>query len=693
MISDPAAVLGLRFMSGPGPRAISNPLTHRWISFAWAAWICAILALVFRPFLRNLAIFSQVDPRLYVLMLGALGASVAAAAGYHFVRRRAFWRWEPIVLPIAFLALCAIYSPRGVAMTLWLLAAAFATGRFAAERLGIRADFALSTLAGFGIYSLLLFVLGVNHVFYPWVFVLMFAIPLPLFWKYFGDLAAELGAMRAGWLGDRDMTAPHVSIAVFAAIVFGLITAATLLTPAWNGDTVQFHIPLMRVFLAAHALTVPPAIPYGYFPQGFEVLAATSFALAGQIAAQFVNPAFFGLAILVLYRIARGCGVSRSWAVTGVVLGVSIPFIHWTGSVTKNDFPLAAYQLAALLCYFRWRETRLFCWLLGSAFFIAMSFDIKHVAIFGAIPWALACAYALWRQPNKLGRAASLAAVVLVFGLLWQARAYVGTGNPFSPAHSREAVQGRGNHLTHHRLRRLVVSSYSVHFRGRSHFQSPTQNPVGIVLLLLAPLWFIPRAAGSTWRTEAVLWFFVILYYPPWALSATVLRYSIVPVLLLTVLGAARLALFPRPLAITAMGAALLFSLPVVTLMEMAPAQIPLFLKQIDAATFLRRTLPPYGAVEFLNQHATASDTIASIGDWVAAYTPNPANFHVVYFNERIYQPSSVLRILGPDDRYLILPVHPNLTQLESAVRKAYRLTRLYQDHDFAVDAMQPEGH
>src|SRR5271163_4190878 len=220
MISNPAAVLGLRFMSGTGPRAIWNLPAHRWISFAWAAWIFVILAVAFEPFLRNLTIFRQVDPALYLLMLGALGASVAAAAGYHFARRRAFWRWEPIVLPIAFLALCAIYSPRGVAMILWLLAAAFATGRFATGKLGIRADLALSTLAGFGIYSLLLFVLGMNHAFYPWVFVLVLAVPLPLFWKYFSDLAAELRAMRAGWLNDSDMTAPHVSIAVFAAIVF-----------------------------------------------------------------------------------------------------------------------------------------------------------------------------------------------------------------------------------------------------------------------------------------------------------------------------------------------------------------------------------------------------------------------------------------------------------------------------------------
>ncbi len=494
--------------------------------------------------------------------------------------------------------------------------------------------------------------------------------------------------MRSGWLNDPGLAAPHASIAIFAAIVLALIGATTLLTPAWNGDTIQFHIPLMRVFLSAHALTVPPAIPYGYFPQGFEVLAAAAYALAGQSAAQFVNPAFFCLAILVLYRIARCCGTSRSWAVAGVVLGVSIPFVHWTGSVTKNDLPLAAYQLAALLCFLRWRETRLFRWLLVSAFFIAMSFGIKHVAIFGAIPWALACAYTLRREPARFRRAASLAAVVVVLGLFWDARAYLATGNPFFPQNSGIAVRIGQKRGPSQSLMRLIDAPYRLHFHGKRNFQSPTQNPLGIVLLLLAPLCLIPRPNGSPRRAEAVLFLFVILYYPLWAIEAAVLRYAIAPVLLLAVLGAARLALFPRPLALTAMAAALLFSAPIVILIEMAPAQIPLFLKQIDAATFLRRTLPPYGAVEFLNQHATASDSILSVGDWAAAYAPNPANFHLTYFTERRYSPDAVRRLLQPGDRYLILPTQPNLADLESAARQDRSLTRVYQDPDFVVDSL-----
>jgi hypothetical protein len=667
----------------------------RWVAAIWAAWLCAVVAFTLPPFLGNLDMFRQVDRNLYVLMLAALGAAVPAAVGYHFLRRRWFWHWEPQVLPIAFVVLCAIYSPGGVAVTLWMLAAAFAAGKKVAQIFGIPADFALSTLAGFGIFSVLLFILGMSRAFYPWVFALLFSLPIVLFWKCFRDLAKEYGALRSRWILDPELSSPPASIAVFASIILALIAATTLLAPAWNGDSITFHLPLMRVFLANHDLAVPPAIPYGYYPQGFEVLGAAAFALGGQSAAQFVNPVFFCLGIFALYRIARYCAISRSWAVVGIVLGISIPVVHWTGSVVKNDFPLVAYQFAALLCYFRWRETRVFRWILLSGFFIAMSLGVKNMAVFGAVPWALAATYSLWRQPRSFRRAVAAAAVVLAFGLLWQTRAYLATGNPLFPffpfraATSSEAAA----HVPSQQPKQwqwpvLISAAYDVHFHGKPHFESPTQNPMGIVLLLMAPLFLLPLDAKTPRWTEGALWLFVILYYPQWVYSAAILRYAIAPILLLAVLGAARMALVPSPLAITAMGAALLFSIPIIALIEMAPAEIPFFLKEIDAATFLRRTLPPFGAVEFLSHHAQASDSIASVGDWAAAYTPNPAKFHPFYLTKREYKPSVLRRVLQPDDRYLILPNSRNLAQLEAAASQNRRLTLVYQDPHFVVEKL-----
>ena len=146
------------------------------------------------------------------------------------------------------------------------------------------------------------------------------------------------------------------------------------------------------------------------------------------------------------------------------------------------------------------------------------------------------------------------------------------------------------------------------------------------------------------------------------------------------------MALFSKWLSLSAMTGALIFGLPVTIILEMAPAQIPLLLKQIDGATFLKRTLPPYAAVESLAKRASPSDRVASVGDWAVAYAPNPANFWHLYRDKRRYQPADVQRILRDSQgRYLILPNSPNLAELEAAARQSSGLERLYQDKDFVL--------
>lgn len=658
----------------------------KWITYAWAAWLLLVLAWAARPFLWHLNVFRTVDPRLYLLLLIVLPLLLLSGVGYHFLRRFGFGRHELLVLPVAALLFLALYSPLAVLITVWIVLAAFVTGKQLTDWLGTGADFACSTVAGLGVFSCALFVIGMTGAFRTWVFALLFAVPLVALGKHLGALAKELRSMRSAWIHDAETTAPQVSLAVFVAILLALFTAAAVIAPAWEGDAIRAHLALARAYLIQHSVAVPPALNYGYYPQGFEVLASAAYALGGQAAAQMINPVFFCLTLILIYKIARCCGISRSWAVTGVALGASVPYLHAAGSIIKNDLPFVAFQLAALLFYLRWRDESNFRWIVGSAFFLAMSLDVKLVAIFGAVPLGLSYLPAIWRQPKKLRSAALVATVLVVFGLFWQTRTYLAKGSPLYPANAGIASRTRSKGWR--RVVRYLSVPYTIHTQGRV-YSYPTPNPLGIVLLLLAPLWLIRAQDPRARRTEVVLWFFVLFYYLPWTYAYSVPRYAIGPVLLLAMLGARRLALFPKWLSFAAMTAALVFALPVTIILEMAPAEIPLLLKQIDGATFLRRTLPPYAAVEFLATRATLSDRVASVGDWAVAYSPNPGLFWHDYDSDRRYHPRDVVQILQQSRaNYLILPQGLNLAKLEEAAQQHSQLTRLYQDHDFVVYAL-----
>jgi len=535
-------------------------MRKNWTRYAWAAWVVVIFAIAARPFLWHLNLFRRVDPHLYLRLLVVLPLLVLGGVAYHFVRRLGFWRVEPAVFPVAVLLFVAFYSPLAVAVGLWIVLAAFVTGKQVMNWMGTDAGAASSIAAGLGLFSYALFPIGLAGGFRVWVFVLLFAVPLAAFGKKnLGSLARGFQTMRTAWVADPESTAPQVSLAVILSLILALFTAAAVITPAWEGDAIRAHLALARAYLIEHSIAVPAPLNYGYYPQGFEVLLSAAYALGGQTAAQLVNPIFFCLALALAYRIARTCGIARSWSAAGVALGASLPFLHAAGSIIKNDLPFAAFQLTAVLFYLCWREDHNFRWILGSAFFLAMSFSVKDVAIFGALPLGLAYAQAVWREQGRVRAAATLLLVLVVFGLFWQTRTYVAKGNPLYPASVDTVSMSRRRRSSKlARIGRWLSSPIFIHFHGKT-YAYPTPNPLGFLLLLLLPLCFVRPREASSRRKEAVLWFFLLLYLLPWSYSFAVPRYAIGPLLLLSILGVRRLALIPSWLSLPAVTGALVF--------------------------------------------------------------------------------------------------------------------------------------
>jgi hypothetical protein len=153
----------------------------------------------------------------------------------------------------------------------------------------------------------------------------------------------------------------------------------------------------------------------------------------------------------------------------------------------------------------------------------------------------------------------------------------------------------------------------------------------------------------------------------------------------LAALGAMRLNRQPRWAAVAAIGLAVVFSLPAIVIMELTPAQIPYLLKRIDEGEYLRRTLTSYRAAEYVNRHAAKEDGIASVGNWAAGYSLDPARFDHVYRTDGQYDPADVATVLQGERRYLILPQRGNLGELEKAAGEGRRLTRVYSDEAFVV--------
>jgi len=633
---------------------------------AWLAWLSAAVWLTWPGLIWQIEYFRSPGPQYFRLVMVAMAVAPVAVWAYHRFRRGSFWRWE--LVGIASLAPVAslLYEPRAAVATLAIVLATFAIGRRLRIWLEIPAegpveDLTISSGLGLGTLHCLLFLLGLAGRYTVPVFLACILLALivgcreiPAFWTVFVRLHRSWRAAPElrGWGGTL--------IAVFGA-AFVACSLMVMLAPSLAFDVLRVHLPLVHYYAAEHALRTPAYLSYGYFPQGVETLMTMGYVLAGDAAAQMLPPVYFGLAMLVAYRIGRMCGLSQFAALTGTMFAAATPLVHWTGSVAKNDVALAFFMLAALHGYLRWRESGDFHTVLAGAFFLAMGAGVKHSILYAIVPMSVLYAQAAIRQPRPVRALAKVAAIFLLFGTLWITRAWWFTGNPAYPFSPGVAVPAKTAAHWWTLAIRCIRMPWDVHFHGRGYFESPLDYPMGIALVLFVPLWVL--AWRKVNRMEGASLFFCALYLPYWAVVQGQPRFAIAPILILQVLTAGQVIAFCRrgsPLARVSLYAAsvyaALFGLLGTAIVEINPPQLRYFARRIDKSEYLREALRPYRAVEFVQGRAHAGDPALSVNACPFVYAPNPSLFDCVWPPDLAKDRLDIL-LERRDYRFLILPV------------------------------------
>jgi hypothetical protein len=668
-----------------------NAARNRWLVLFWPAW-AALSAVLTWPGMRwHLDYFAGYGPRFRQSFPVLVALLAAGALAYQFIRKRGLWRYEPAILAgLAVLAL-GLYQPRAALFAVLTATAAFALGRASLRHLGftfasIAEEIALASAVGLEELILILFVLGLLHVYYAVTFALLLGLPCLLLFPEVKRLGALMGQAHRRWAATEEFRSPLTGLVVFFSVVFLAFGLIVILSPSLIFDSLAYHLAGARFYAETHALTPLPFQPLTYFPQGFEVLMAMGYGLAGQPAAQMISPLFFALALLVAFALARRCGISRSAAVAGLGFIAIMPYLHWSGSEAKNDFAMAFFLLCALEACLIWRDNRDFRWIYLSAFFLAAAFGIKHTALFAAVPLGVMYIAALQGLSHRWRSASLLALLFLATGTVWQVRTFALTGNPvypFQPAILAAVHTDRPAATSMEKLTQWLGTPWRAQFEGSGPFESKSPSPLGAVFVFFLPAWLWARREGSR-KAETWCLFFAGLYLLYWSLEMAWLRFAIVPVVLLLLFMVDRLVRVydaaPRLVRFVLAGSLFycgIFSLCVVTFLEIDNVQFKLLLHQVDWTGYLRLWPSIYRPLEYLKDHAEPGDLILSVDDCAAAYAPDLARFHGMCRDNHVYSLDEIRAELGRlPYRFLILP---HGLVLDPGLRAAY------QDQWFAV--------
>lgn len=636
-------------------------------SAVWLVWLAVGFWLTWPGFLWEVEYFHSPGPQFFRIILILLAACPLALWGYHHLRRGGLWRWEFAIIAAIPVAVGFGYEAKAATVTLLTVVASYAIGRRLRRWLKIPAegaveDITLSSGLGLGIFQCMLFLVGLAGwytvpAFLAWILVCLLAGggEISALWTAFGNLHRtwRTPAELQGWAGTL--------AAVFGA-AFVTCSVMVMLAPSLAFDVLRVHLPLAHYYAAQHALRTPAYLSYGYLPQGVETLMTLGYVLGGDPAAQMLPPAYFALAMLMAYRMGRMCGLTLAGSLAGTLFAAAAPALHWTSSVPKNDVAIAFFMLAALHGYLRWRESGEFPSVLAGTFCLAMAADVKDSVVYALPPLALLYTHAAMQQPKPVRAMLKLAAVFLFFGTFWHARAWLVMGNPIYPFSAQAAVTSHGSgpgwrSLLIHCLR----LPWDIHFHGRHYFESPLDSPMGIALVLFAPVWLL--AWRKLNRPEAACLLFCGLYLLYWAVVQGTPRFAIAPILILFVLTAGRLISFCRgmPSAVrfslyASAAYALLFGLLGVAIVEINAPQLRYFARRIDKTEYLREALLPYRAVEFVRGTAHPGDPVLSVEGCPFVYAPDPGVFDCVWPSGRSRNKLNTL-LLRRDYRFLILPV------------------------------------
>jgi len=672
------------------------PSAARWI---WALWLLVIVWSTIGPTRTHVAYFGKLGSAVPHALVACLLAGAAGAWLYSSLRlHRDWWRLEPVIGLAAAACACLAYEPLALLVVGAWMWAAFAVGRAILTRLGLKPDLGvedsgLSLAAGAGWLGVGLYLLGTAHLFaWPGLAGLLAITCL----VGLGQLASPLEVLRSlcrNWGAEDSLKDRAIGLSVFYGYLFLGFGLAVVVTPAINLDGIREHLRFGQV--AAEAGWFEPSIfqRTSYYPQGFEVFLGAAWTFAGQAGAELVNPFFYLGFLAVGFGIVRRAGVSRSSAVLGLSIAATVPFLHRTGVIVKNDPLLVLFQLSSLLAWMRARDEKDDRWLWASTMFLALSLGVKHTSIFGAIPLGLMLLWSTWRRPKLL--AGLMAAGVLVGGL-WFLRAYRYTGNPVFPLGTRVASTqwvSKGAFERPPLWQVYGLYPWSVHYAGKSTYGSPSDNPVGMAIPLLVVGWLLVRRRKPN-RNEIAILVFCGIYYVYWGYIWGIVRYFMGPLLLLIALTAARARGYwdsagewPRRFGLAAVTWSFLFAVPPTMMFEINAPQLEYLVGRIDRDEFLTRAVSGYRALREMAQRRGPEDEAMVIDLQHLIYAPDQLRVSRLSGGEVLRDLREHIVASG---YYAYFVVLPDVDEEFPSYRGAENYERVYADEATALWERKP---
>lgn len=273
-----------------------------------------------------------------------------------------------------------------------------------------------------GIYSYIIFLLGLSGLLYKSYIVLLTAIYI------------LLAVCFCRKILHRTLRIPKTGLFLKLLIILIVLQAVTnfigAIGPELGFDALWYHLTLPKIYIINHSVDYVAGglFYYSAMPKLTEMLYISALSFGTETIAKLIHFSFGILSLVALYNLSRKF-LSKTSSVLVLVLFYSNLVVGWMSITAYIDLARTFFEIMALWAYLMWVEKKEKKWLIESAVMLGLAISTKLLALSSLLIFIFLIIIFTRKITNVL--------MCLFFALLiplpWFIFSFIHTGNPIYP--------------------------------------------------------------------------------------------------------------------------------------------------------------------------------------------------------------------------------------------------------------------
>lgn len=283
-----------------------------------------------------------------------------------------------------------------------------------------------------GVFSYVIFLLGVFHLLYKPVILVCFAVCIIVLLLF---LRRAICSFRFG----RKFTSFSIII-LSITIIQAVVNLVGVLGPEIGFDALWYHLTLPKLYLDNHAIYHIPGslLYYSDMPKLTEMLYIVALSLGNEITAKFIHFSFGILILIALYKLSRKF-FDRTSSFLVILVFYSNLVVGWESVSAYIDLSRTFFEVLSLWALVNFAENREKKWLVIAALMFGFALSTKILALASIVPLLFLLFAVCYKQGIKTAVKSIMIFCVISMSVVlpWMIFSFINTGNPVYPFFSK----------------------------------------------------------------------------------------------------------------------------------------------------------------------------------------------------------------------------------------------------------------